>query len=351
MALYDYKTVSYARPQKALPTNDPIDFSDYKTVSYARPQAGGTTNNPMVSDTAKAEAILGPQYQRARKQTIGTIGSLVDRMFGGGTTSSSSGSIWRDLGSIAGKTSGQMSGSLSNYPFVYMTVSYARPQKEVPTNNPMVSDTAKEVLNPVGTTSSSSDSIWGDLGNIAGKYESALGEAEAILGPQYQRARKQTMSEVDKNMVSRGFYGQAPGDAIRASTLTDLDMAYQAALGNYATNIMDRRAQMDLQKYMFDTDVMDRRAQMDLQKYMFEKEMEEYKKAQMDLQKYMFDKGLEEQWKMFEKEMQEQRQQSKDRKKSSLNLGIGTVLGGLFGGPAGAAIGTGIGNILSSIFG
>src|SRR5690554_2688585 len=164
----------------------------------------------------------------------------------------------------------------------YMTVSYARPQAAVPTNNPMVSDTAKEVLNPVGTTSgsssiwgdlgniagiisgggiingsfidrifgrgttSSSNSIWGDLGNLAGNYESALREAEAILGPQYQRAREQTMSEVDRNIVSRGFYGQAPGDAIRASTLTDLDMAYQAALGNYATNIMDRRAQMEL---------------------------------------------------------------------------------------------------------
>src|SRR5690606_12866386 len=201
-----------------------------------------------------------------------------------------------------------------------------------------VSDSAQTVLNPLGTTSgssiwgdlgrigdiisgggiingsfvdrifgrgttSSSNSIWGDLGNIAGNYESALMEAEAILGPQYQRAREQTMSEVDRNMVSRGFYGQAPGDAIRARTLTDLDMAYQAALGNYATNIMDRRAQMELQKYM------------------------------------------------FEKEMEEQRKQSKDRKKSSFHLGLGTALGGLFGGPAGAAIGTGIGKILSSIFG
>lgn len=224
----------------------------------------------------------------------------------------------------------------------YMTVSYARPQAAVPTNNPMVSDTAKEVLNPVGTTSgssiwgdlgrigdiisgggitngsfvdrifgsifgrgttSSSNSIWGDLGNIAGNYESALREAEAILGPQYQRAREQTMSEVDRNIVSRGFYGQAPGDAIRASTLTDLDMAYQAALGNYATNIMDRRAQMELQKYMFD------------------------------------------------KEMQEQRKQSEDRKKSSFWSGLGGVVGGIFGGPAGAAIGTAAGNILSSLFG
>lgn len=210
----------------------------------------------------------------------------------------------------------------------YKTVSYARPQKAVPTNNPMVSDTAQAALNPVGTTtdivdklfsrgifSSTSNSIWGDLGNIAGKmsgslsnnperrkYESALMEAEAILGPQYQRAREQTMSEVDRNMVSRGFYGQAPGDAIRASTLTDLDMAYQAALGNYATNIMDRRAQMDLQKYMFD------------------------------------------------KEMEEQRKQSEDRKKSSFWSGLGGVVGGIFGGPAGSAIGSAAGNILSSLF-
>lgn len=172
-----------------------------------------------------------------------------------------------------------------------------------------------------GIFSSTSNSIWGDLGNIAGKlelargmsgslsdnperrkYESALMEAEAILGPQYQRAREQTMSEVDRNIVSRGFYGQAPGDAIRARTLTDLDMAYQAALGNYATNIMDRRAQMELQKYMFD------------------------------------------------KEMGEQRKQSEDRKKSSFWSGLGGVVGGIFGGPAGAAIGTGIGNLLSSIF-
>ena len=240
MNFYDYKTVSYARPQKALPTNDPMDFSDYMTVSYARPQAAVPTNNPMVSDTAQS--------------VPSTLGTILDGIFSVGTTSSSSGSIWRDLGSIAGKTSGQMSGSLSD-----------DPERR--------------------------------------KYESALMEAEAILGPQYQRAREQTMSEVDRNMVSRGFYGQAPGDAIRASTLTDLDMAYQAALGNYATNIMDRRAQMELQKYM------------------------------------------------FEKEMEEQRKQSKDRKKSSFWSGLGTALGGLFGGPAGAAIGTGIEKLISSIFG
>lgn len=222
-------------------------FYDYKTVSYARPQAAVPTNNPMVSDIA--QAALNP---------VGTTTGIVDKLFGGGIFSSTSNSIWGDLGNIAGRMSGQMSGSLSNNP---------------ESNNPE-----------------------------RRKYESALEEAEAILGPQYQRAREQTMSEVDRNMVSRGFYGQAPGDAIRASTLTDLDMAYQAALGNYATNIMDRRAQMEMQKYMFD------------------------------------------------KEMEEQRQQSKDRKKSSVYLGLGTAIGGFLGGPAGAAIGSGIGNIISSIF-
>lgn len=217
---------------------------DYMTVSYARPQAAVPTNNPMVSDTAQSVP-----------STLGTTtGSFVDKLFSGGTFSSISNSIWGDLGNIAGKMFGQMSGSLSD-----------NPERE--------------------------------------KYESALREAEAILGPQYQRAREQTMSEVDRNIVSRGFYGQAPGDAIRASTLTDLDMAYQAALGNYATNIMDRRAQMELQKYM------------------------------------------------FEKEMEEQRKQSKDKKSSAIWTAVGTALGGLFGGPAGAAIGTGIGKIINSIFG
>src|SRR5690606_10906552 len=184
MAIYDYMTVSYARPQTGGTTNNPMDFSDYMTVSYARPQAAVPTNNPMVSDSA--QTVLNP---------LGTTIDIVDKLFSRGIFSSTSNSIWGDLGNIAGK----MSGSLSN-----------NPERR--------------------------------------KYESALMEAEAILGPQYQRAREQTMSEVDRNMVSRGFYGQAPGDAIRASTLTDLDMAYQAALGNYATNIMDRRAQMELQK-------------------------------------------------------------------------------------------------------
>src|SRR5690554_6765064 len=224
---------------------------DYMTVSYARPQTGGTTNNPMVSDTAKE--VLNPV----------------------GTTSGSS--IWGDLGRIGDIISG---GGITNGSFV---------------------DRIFGSIFGRGTTSSS-NSIWGDLGNIAGNYESALKEAEAILGPQYQRAREQTMSEVDRNIVSRGFYGQAPGDAIRASTLTDLDMAYQAALGNYATNIMDRRAQMELQKYMFD------------------------------------------------KEMEEQRKQSEDRKRSSFWSGLGGVIGGIFGGPAGSAIGTAAGNILSSLF-
>ena len=53
-------------------------------------------------------------------------------------------------------------------------------------------------------------------------YENALGQAEDVLRPSYDKSVKNTMQNVNNNMVSRGFYGQAPGDYVQQSAMAEL---------------------------------------------------------------------------------------------------------------------------------
>lgn len=80
-------------------------------------------------------------------------------------------------------------------------------------------------------------------------YDTALGQARDILTPQYERSRDNTMNKINNNLVSRGFYGQAPGDALRANAMVDMENNFQGQLANYATNMQDNRFNQDMQNY------------------------------------------------------------------------------------------------------
>lgn len=80
-------------------------------------------------------------------------------------------------------------------------------------------------------------------------YEQALGQARNILTPQYEKGRERVLGDVNRNLIGRGFYGQAPGDALRAGTMADMEADFQGQLASAATNLQDRRYAQDYQLY------------------------------------------------------------------------------------------------------
>jgi len=80
-------------------------------------------------------------------------------------------------------------------------------------------------------------------------YDEAYGRAEEMLEPRYQENREQVMSDINNNLVSRGFYGQAPGDAMRAETMGDMQSQYESQLVKTAMDIQNQNFNMDYKQY------------------------------------------------------------------------------------------------------
>lgn len=80
-------------------------------------------------------------------------------------------------------------------------------------------------------------------------YDQALKQAEDALQPQYEKSKEKTMSNVNNNLINRGFYGQAPGDALRANTMADMEADYRGQVANYANNLQNERYTQDYQTY------------------------------------------------------------------------------------------------------
>lgn len=85
-------------------------------------------------------------------------------------------------------------------------------------------------------------------------YDQALKQATDILTPQYEKSRKDVMSRINNNLISRGFYGQAPGDALRAKTMGNMETDFTGQLANYATNLQNNRYTQDYQSYLTQLD-------------------------------------------------------------------------------------------------
>lgn len=80
-------------------------------------------------------------------------------------------------------------------------------------------------------------------------YEDAYSQAQDVLTPQYEKNREKTLGQVDNNLINRGFYGQAPGDSLKAGVMTDMENDFQGQLANYATNLQNQQYDQDYQTY------------------------------------------------------------------------------------------------------
>lgn len=80
-------------------------------------------------------------------------------------------------------------------------------------------------------------------------YEQALKQAEAAMRPQYEKGRERVLDDIATNLVSRGFYGQAPGDAFTARTMADMESDFQGQLAQAATNLQNQQYMQDYQLY------------------------------------------------------------------------------------------------------
>lgn len=130
----------------------------------------------------------------------------------------------------------------------------------------------------------------------SGINDKYLEQAKNILQPEYERQKEQVLGNLSHQQVNRGFYGQAPGDAIRQQTAADLSSQYQSNLAQQAQQIRQNAFNRQMQKKRFN-------------------------------------------WQ--KKNARRQREAEKD---SNMWGTIGTIAGGFLGGPAGSAIGGAIAN-------
>ena len=71
-------------------------------------------------------------------------------------------------------------------------------------------------------------------------YDDARGQAGDQLNPQYDEALQERLKQVDNHNISRGFYGQLPGDALARSNATQVETARESHIGQLAQYLKDR---------------------------------------------------------------------------------------------------------------
>ena len=96
-------------------------------------------------------------------------------------------------------------------------------------------------------------------------YEDALGQAEDVLRPSYDKSVGNVMQNVNNNMVSRGFYGQAPGDNMRANVKSDMASDYESQKSNYAQNLQNNDYTQQYQTYQTGLNQKNQQAKLDKQ--------------------------------------------------------------------------------------
>jgi hypothetical protein len=150
-------------------------------------------------------------------------------------------------------------------------------------------------------------------------YDTAMRQAREMLDPQFQRAKEETLGNLATEQVSKGFYGQAPGDAITQGAVADLTGQYQGQLAGQAQNIR----QQDFARNLQQSQNALRQKQFSWQK--------NYQQQQLDLQ---------------EQQLRQARKQGEAEQESGFWGTIGGIAGSFLGGPAGGAIGGWLGGQL-----
>lgn len=74
-------------------------------------------------------------------------------------------------------------------------------------------------------------------------HDEAMGKAETVLGPVFDRIMRETLEGVDRTAMARGFYGQRPGDELKASVASDVGAQRAQAIGGLAHQMVDQTHQ------------------------------------------------------------------------------------------------------------
>ena len=79
-------------------------------------------------------------------------------------------------------------------------------------------------------------------------YDEALEQAQGVLNPLYDEQLEKNLQAVDRGNLSRGFYGQMPGDALKRSTALDVERARAGQIASLAQQMMGQSQQNALQQ-------------------------------------------------------------------------------------------------------
>lgn len=79
-------------------------------------------------------------------------------------------------------------------------------------------------------------------------YDEALEQAQGVLNPLYDEQLEKNLQAVDRGNLSRGFYGQMPGDALKLSTALDVERARAGQIASLAQQMQGQSQQQALQQ-------------------------------------------------------------------------------------------------------
>lgn len=79
-------------------------------------------------------------------------------------------------------------------------------------------------------------------------YDEALEQAQGVLNPLYDEQLMGNLESVDRGNLSRGFYGQMPGDALKRSTALDVERARAGQIASLSQQMMGQSQQNALQQ-------------------------------------------------------------------------------------------------------
>ena len=78
--------------------------------------------------------------------------------------------------------------------------------------------------------------------------EEAEQQAQKLLNPIYDEQLEKNLQAVDRGNLSRGFYGQMPGDALKRSTALDVERARAGQIASLAQQMQGQSQQQALQQ-------------------------------------------------------------------------------------------------------
>ncbi len=79
-------------------------------------------------------------------------------------------------------------------------------------------------------------------------YDEALQQSGDALNPLYDKQLQQNLEQVDLGNLSRGFYGQLPGDALKRSTAADIETTRSGQIASLAQQMQGQSQQQALQQ-------------------------------------------------------------------------------------------------------